>query len=80
MNISSTTEGFSILYDEKTAIKMLIDAGYDAIDLGCFEMYSDDNCPKLQPNYKEYAAELKKIADDGGVYFNQALIYVHICW
>ncbi len=72
MNISSTTEGFSLLYDENTAVKMLIDAGYDAIDLGCCEMFGHDDCPKLQPNYKEYAAELKKIADEGGVYFNQA--------
>lgn len=72
MKVSSTTEGFSILYDEKTAVQMLIDAGYDAIDLGCFEMHKEDDCPKLQPNYKEYAAELRAMAEAGGVYFNQA--------
>lgn len=67
MKISTTTGRFNVRYDLKTAIDVLSVAGYDALDFSQFdkEVYeaslSDD-----------YYREMRKYAEDKGVYFNQS--------
>lgn len=71
MKLSTQTEGAAKLFGEREAIRMLARAGYDALDLSCFDMLQDDN-EKMQDGYREYARELKRIAEGEGVTFNQA--------
>ncbi len=71
MKLSTQTDAFSLHFGEKNAIRMLIQSGYDALDCSCFDMLGDDS-PKMQPSYRTYAKHLRRIAEDGGVYFNQA--------
>ena len=71
MKLSTQTDALSLYFSEKNAIKMLIQSGFDAVDCSCFDMLRDDS-PKMQPSYRGYAKHLRRIAEDGGIYFNQA--------
>lgn len=68
MRFSSTTDYLSKKYGEEEAVKMLIEAGYTAID---FSMFNIKAAPYTD-NYKELAAKILKMANDNGVIFNQA--------
>lgn len=72
MKISTNTNALAAAFGEEVAIKEIIKAGFDAIDISCFEMLNDDSCPKLSDNYKEYAKKLLSLTQGTGVYFNQA--------
>lgn len=71
MKISTDINCFYKVYSEKETVKMLADAGFEAIDYTFMdEKYyggeiSDSECRK-------YYADLKKYAEDKGVYFNQS--------
>ena len=71
MKISTDINCFYKVYSEKETVKILADAGFDAIDYTFMnEKYyggeiSDSEC-------KEYYFDLKKYAEDKGVYFNQS--------
>lgn len=68
MLFSSTTEYLAKHFGEEEAVKMLIEAGYPAID---FSMYNIHRLPYTD-DYREMAVKLRKLADDNGVVFNQA--------
>lgn len=68
MRYSSTTDYLSKKYGEEEAVKMLIEAGYTAID---FSMFDIKRAP-FTDDYKELAEKLRKTADENGVVFNQA--------
>lgn len=73
MKLSTQTDVMAKRLGEEQSITALATAGYDAIDISCFEMFDKNSVsPKNLPTYKEYAKKLKSIADDAGVYFNQA--------
>lgn len=71
MKISSDINCFYKLYSDKETVKILAEAGFDAIDYSFMnEMYyngeiADGEC-------KNYFTELKKYAEDNGIYFNQS--------
>lgn len=63
----------SIIYnnfDDKTAVKMIKDSGFDAIDYSMFSMQSDES-PLCKDNYKEYIKDLKAYADSLYIGFEQ---------
>ncbi len=67
MNISTTTGRFNVKYDLKAAIDVLSAVGYDALDFSQFdkEVYE-------APFGDDYYTEMRKYAEDKGVYFNQS--------
>ena len=73
MKLSTQTDIFAKKFGEEKAVEMLAQIGYDAIDLSCFDMtHKDAPTPKNTAEYKAYAKKLKQIAENNGVYFNQA--------
>lgn len=68
MHFSSTTDYLSKLYGEEEAIRMLLDAGYTAID---FSMFNIRRAP-FTDDYKELAEKILKMTSERGVIFNQA--------
>ena len=71
MKISSQTEYISARCDDFTAVKMICEAGFDAIDYSMFAMQDDNNILNT-PAYKDHVLELKKLAESYGKRFNQA--------
>lgn len=71
MKLSSQTEYISARCDDFTAVKMICEAGFDAIDYSMFAMQDDNNILNT-PAYKEHVLELKKLAESYGKHFNQA--------
>lgn len=55
---------------EKT-IEIAAAAGFDGLDLSCFDMLKDDS-PKLSEDYLDYAKKLKFLAEEKGLFFAQA--------
>lgn len=72
MLLSTQTDVLARLYGAPQAIRMLAEAGFDAFDLSMFDMFSDPNCPMNQPDYRDYAASLRAVAEEAGIVCNQA--------
>src|SRR5690554_765521 len=72
MIISTETEALRKLVGDRKTIEILAKAGFDAIDYTFTPGLENGTSKWLNDNYKEYAKELNMIADDNGVYFNQA--------
>ena len=68
MRYSSTTDYLAKKYGLEEAVKMLIEAGYTAMD---FSMFNTKEAP-FTDDYKEVAERILKIATENGVVFNQA--------
>ncbi|MBE6537314.1 MAG: sugar phosphate isomerase/epimerase [Ruminococcaceae bacterium] len=68
MRYSSTTDYLAKKYGLEEAVKMLIEAGYTAMD---FSMFNTKEAP-FTDDYKEVAERILKIANENGVVFNQA--------
>ena len=71
MKIASQTEYVSARLNDYEAVRMVCEAGFDALDFSMFHMKNDD-CPLNTSSYKEIAKELKNIADGFGKPFCQA--------
>lgn len=71
MKIASQTEYISARINDYEAVRMVCEAGFDAVDFSMFHM-KHDNCPLNSDSYKEIAKELKAIADSYGKPFCQA--------
>ena len=71
MKIASQTEYVSARLNDYEAVRMVCEAGFDAIDFSMFHMKHDD-CPLNSDNYVEIVKELKAIADSYGKPFCQA--------
>lgn len=67
MKLSTTTGRFHRKFGFHKAIDFLVDAGYDALDFSQFdkEVYTAEHG-------KEYYTEIRKYAEDKGVFFNQS--------
>lgn len=72
MLLSTQTEALGPMFGEPQAIRMLAQAGFDAFDLSLFSMFSDPNYPMNRPDYREYAASLRDVAQEAGIVCNQA--------
>jgi hypothetical protein len=62
MKLSSQTEYVSARCDDFTAVKMVCEAGFDAVDYSMFAMQDADNILNT-PSYKSHVLELKKLAE-----------------
>jgi L-ribulose-5-phosphate 3-epimerase len=71
MILSTQTEGVSKKYGDEKAVRLISGAGFDAVDYSMFFMQSDE-CVLNTPGYENYALNLRQIAEDCGVFFNQA--------
>ena len=71
MKISTQTGSFMKLFTDKEIVDMLCDAGFDAIDYSFFDV-SRCNPDVSDEEYKKRFSELKKYAEDKGLYFNQS--------
>ena len=72
MRISTATEMIEDKFGREEAIRMIARAGFDCADLSMFEMETGYDSPFMQDNYAEYAQNLKKVAEECGICFNQA--------
>ena len=70
MKISTQTLFLSRTLGEEKAIEMLCKIGYDALDYSMFGSRENKNIIEL-PDYEKKVLELKKIANNYGVFFNQ---------
>ncbi|OGO88508.1 MAG: hypothetical protein A2Y15_01740 [Clostridiales bacterium GWF2_36_10] len=71
MILSTETEVIGERLGDEAAIKILCEAGFEALDYSMFTMH-DAKHPLNNDGYKEYALNLKKLASEYGVSFNQA--------
>lgn len=71
MKISAETLYLRMRLGDEQAIRILKDAGFDCIDYSMDHMVSPDS-PLNQLNYREYARNLRNLADEIGITFNQA--------
>ena len=72
MVLSSEHRFLRMHVGERRAIEILAGAGFDAIDYGFSPEMEFEKTPWTTDRYADYAKEVKKIAEDNGVYFNQA--------
>ena len=78
MLLSNTTEVLNTRLSDAEAIQFMAEAGFDAFDMSFMHMTDHDEHPLNQPHYREYALELRKIADEAGIICNQAHAPMHI--
>lgn len=71
MKISTQTMHVIGRFGWEAGIKLLAEAGYDALDLSLFEM-SNETSPFNGEGWREHTAWIRKLANDCGVEFNQA--------
>jgi len=71
MKLSTQTHMVCERLGEEKGVELLCKTGYDALDISCFDMF-DETSRKMAPGWKDLARNLRAIADDHGVYFNQA--------
>ncbi len=72
MLLSTSIYTYSDVFGDEKAIRLCKQYGYDAYDMSFFKMFSDDNDPMNQPDYREYAKHLRAVADEIGIVCNQA--------
>lgn len=71
MKISTQTGSHMKYFSDKEIVDMLFDAGFDAIDYSFFDVQRC-NPDISDEDYKKRFTELKKYAEDKGLYFNQS--------
>lgn len=71
MKVANLTEVIGELHGDFEAIRIVAEAGFDALDYSMFIMSRDD-CILNGPDYKEYILKVKKYADELGIPFCQA--------
>lgn len=71
MRLSTQTETVGFRFGYIPAVKMLAQAGFDALDFSCFQMTTFQDSLN-GANYAAIAREIRTAGDDCGVVFNQA--------
>lgn len=72
MLLSNTTSGLDEYMTDVEIIQFMAKMGYDAFDMSFNYMQFKPEHPMNQDNYREYAKNLRKIADIAGIVCNQA--------
>lgn len=71
MLLSTQTEALGARIGDIEAIRIIAEAGFDAVDFSCFSMEQDD-APLNGAHYRQICRQLRDAAQDHGVCFNQA--------
>lgn len=71
LKVATQTEYIGARLNDYEAVRMVCEAGFDAVDFSMFHMKNDD-CPLNSDSYKDIVKELKNIADGFGKPFCQA--------
>lgn len=71
MKLSTQTDVLARTLGHDACVRILAKAGFDAADMSFFEMTNGDGV-WCTDGWKEYAQNLRAIADDCGIVFNQA--------
>lgn len=71
MILSTQTDIGSKRFGDKKNVRMICEAGFDALDYSMFCMQDDDNILN-QPNYREHVLKIQDIVKSFGKHFNQA--------
>ncbi|MBQ8943633.1 MAG: sugar phosphate isomerase/epimerase [Clostridia bacterium] len=71
MKLVTQTDNLNKRYGDEKAVRMLCEAGFDAIDYSMFCMDNDDDILNT-PQYAAHAEKLRKIAEEYGVKFEQS--------
>ena len=73
MLVSTLTSDLAQRYGTEKAIRIIAEAGFDAFDLSLFPMIHNDPSYEMnQPNYRETAQHLRRVADECGIVCNQS--------
>lgn len=67
MRLATLTEHMTNKYDDKTAIKMLHEAGFKYFDISFFKMRDDEDYEMNKDNYEEYIKDVRAYADSLGM-------------
>ena len=60
MKVSTTTSRIAKRFDDFTSIKVIADAGFDAVDYSMFCMNEEENCILNTDAYKEHILKVKE--------------------
>ncbi len=71
MLLSTQTHRYSGYFGDAKAVKMLSQAGFDALDFSMLRM-NDDNNILCSDNYREHVMEVRAVAEKAGVAITQA--------
>lgn len=71
MKLVTQTEVLSERFGDEKAVRIICDSGFDGIDYSMFCMRDDNNLLNT-PSYKEQINEIKKIAENSSVTFEQS--------
>lgn len=80
MLLSTQTGNIFGTFGEQEGLKVLKEAGYDALDMSLFAMSRDPNCVYAGESYREHAEQLRKWADEIGMPFNQSHVPFTFNW
>ncbi len=80
MKLSTQTSNIFGSFGEVEGLKVLKDAGYDALDMSLFAMSRDPACIYNEEIYREHAENLRRAADDIGIEFNQSHTPFNFNW
>ena len=72
MKLSTENSALSTRIGERKAIELYARVGFDAIDYGFTPMLERGEMEWTKQNVQEYAKEVNQIAEDNGIFFNQA--------
>ena len=72
MILSTQTAALSYRLGDEAAVRILSQAGFDAIDFSMFINVTEADHPLGQSDFRSYTQNLRQIADQSGIVFNQA--------
>lgn len=72
MKISTTNSFLAKEYGQRKALEMIAGAGFDCLDMYFGYMAKDDQNEFLQPGAKDLCKDLRRRAEELGIFYNQA--------
>ena len=72
MLLTTQTHVLAAKFGIQECVKMLAKAGFDAYVMSLFDMIRDPNYDFIQPDWRERAQTLRKVADEAGIACTQA--------
>ena len=71
MRLVTNTEGLADALGHKQAIELIAQAGFDGVDCSFFDM-KEEGSVWMEDHWKDFAMELRSVAEDKGLVFRQA--------